>query len=542
MKQILLLLFTCCLLQGLRCVTVVSGTTDTGNAKILGMVYTRDGQPASGAEVTILPSDYLCNSPDDNVGVVLVTDDSGCFKVDSLQNGNYNIEVNNGNSAVMLNVAVNSEQSDTIDARLEAYGAFKGNAGAAENTVTRYLVIYGLNRVIKVSSEGDFFVGNLPRGTFDIKIVSFENDSWKPVEIDSVAVFPEDTLQIPLVGWEHKAQVTLNTSETGADVANDVVGFPVLLKLTELNFNFAEARGDGSDCRFYKNDTIPLPFHIEMWDSSLQKAYIWVRIDTVYGNNADQYFTMLWGNTNAVCLNDSGSVFDTSDGFLGCYHFDGNVNDATGNKFDGKDSGTVEIPDGVVGAARMFNGTSYIGLGKLPERSEGAISCWVRPGVIINSLSPVTYGIWGNYESDRQNYTLSFQGSGFYSGSGVSGKLISKAEDTTNGYYLSSESAVFEENVWYHIAWSWGENGNFLCVNGNAEMKISEYRPVHGNGKDEIGRSYYDSANISTGGPYYLFGALDEFRIDKVQRSESWIKLCYKNQLPNDVLVAINRL
>lgn len=551
MKSIFLLVVSCIMLQCFSCTSLISGTTDTGNAKISAEIYTLEGTPASGAEVTILPAQYLFYHDDSVNGtgsseniLIMETDDSGCFRVDSLKSGDYSIEVNNGNSAVLFKISIPVEQDSVIviNDTLKSYGSFEGNMGIVEDTTfKRYLLIYGLKRCVEILPDGKFFIGDLPPGTFNLKITASEDDHWKPVEINHITVLSEDTLPISFAGWKYRAQIILNTTENGADVVDNVYGFPVLVKLSDSNFNFNEAHKDGFDCAFYKNDSTPLPFHIELWDSLQEVAYIWVRVDTVFGNSMDQSFIMLWGNSNAQLLSRTSQVFDTADGFLGCYHFGGDVSDATVNKYDGTDKGTMDMSNGIIGRARMFNGTGYINLGELPDRPEGAISCWMCPGFTVNSYSGVTQGIWGKYEMDEQDFTLSLQGSDFYSGSGSPGKLISKLEDTTDGYYLASKTSSFIENIWYHVVWTWGEDGNILYVNGKLESSSPDYRPVWGKGNDEIGRSYYDSSNISGGGPLYFTGVLDEFRIDKAQRSESWVRLCYTNQLLPNSLISIKK-
>lgn len=525
------------------------GTTDTGNAKVAAVIYTQDGHPAAGASVILVPSTYLSGIGSDSsitrikYEQVTITDDSGYFQFDSIINGDYCIEINDkDSSSVLLNIMVSQEADSTIHLNdtLQPYATIEGNVGSISDTsIIRYLLIYGLDRLIPVKNDGTFLISDIPAGIFDIKIDAL-GSVWVPVQIESVVVNPTETVSIPFAGYNYSAEVTLNTSSSGANIATNVYNFPVLIRLTGDIFDFSKTDINGSDLRFVKSDGTQLAFDVEQWDISLQKACIWVKIDTVYGNNSEQSFTVLWGNPNAISLSNSAGVFDTSSGFLGSYHLGGNVTDATLNHYDGQDNGTADLPEGVVGRARSFNGLSYINVGDLPDRQFGAISCWFRTGITINKSLGTTEGIWGKKDTDSLNFNLSFRGADFYLDSTIdTGSLISKMENPSNGYYLSSSTLSFTAGVWYFATWSWGEGGDSLYVNGILESSVPNSLPVTGNGNDEIGRSLYDPSNIMSGEARYFYGALDEFRIDNKTRSAQWVRLCYMNQRTDDKLVNI---
>jgi hypothetical protein len=92
--------------------------------------------------------------------------------------------------------------------------------------------------------------------------------------------------------------------------------FPALVRLTSSTFDFSRALSGGADVRFTKSNGMPLPFEIERWDAASQAAEIWMKLDTVYGNDSSHFFTMWWGNPNAVSASDGEAVFDTAGGFL----------------------------------------------------------------------------------------------------------------------------------------------------------------------------------------------------------------------------------
>ena len=556
MKTLFLFLFSCSLAYLCYCThaPTAGGTTDTGNAKIAAVIYTKDGHRAAGASVVIAPSGWLPDISTDISSsgykkINTITDDSGSFSIDSIHNGEYCIEVNDlDSSAILIPITISSEKNSTITLNdtLELYATVQGNAGCVSDTsMQRYLVIFGLDRIIPISADGSFQIDNLPGGMFKMRIIS-QNSAWQPFNIDSVYLQPTETFTIPFAGWNSSARVILNTSSSGADISENVYGFPLLLCLSSDNFSFSETEMNGNDLRFVKTDGSAIPFEIELWDTLQKNAIIWVRIDTVYGNNNEQFFTMLWGNPNAISLSRSTEVFDTANGFLGIYHFGGNLKDATSNQFDGENFGTISISDGFIGRACSFDGSSsYINLGDLPDRPAGTISCWFRPAVNINPFLAKTQGIWGKKEADSIDFTLSIRGIDFYLDSTISsasfGNLIAKQENPSAGYYLTSTTNVFSANTWYHLSWSWGNDGDSMYVNGTLENVIPYSIPVSGNGNDEIGRSLYDASNIESGEARYFYGSLDEFRIEKISRNPSWVKLCYTNQNNINSLVRITK-
>lgn len=552
MSILILLLFTCITLLINCSPDYAGGTADTGNAKVAAVIYASDGSRAAGVPVVCCPIDYLADfasdtstSPNSRI-FETVTDDSGFFTIDSIDAGDYIIEVNDRKSSVItIRVGVSDETTPTISINdtLKPYASLNGNAGqVTDSSLKRYLLIYGLNRCVTVSTDGSFEVNDLPDGSFDLLIVS-DNEDWVPCKIDSVTFSSAKTVSIPFAGWTDSCIISLNTTSSGADIKGDVYNFPVLIRLSESNFNFNSSTVDGSDCIFIDSRNRKLSFEIEQWDITKKTASIWVSLDTVYGNNDKQTITMLWGNRNSMLIPDNLPVFDSSYGFSGCYHFNGNLDNAALNQYNGIDSGSFDTSEGVIGRGRFFNGiSSFFRIEGLPERPSGSISCWFRLVFNIDQYNSKTQGIWGKKTADDHDFTLSFQGSDFYPGTdvaGVAGNLITKMEDPDGGEYLASKTSYFFGSIWYFVTWSWGEGSNSLYINGILENSIPEYRAVSGKADDEVGRSPYDASNIQYGVPGYFYGTLDEFRIDSKARNADWVKLSYMNQRPDQKLITI---
>ncbi len=546
MNNLILLLVTCATIL-ISCSTeYAGGTADTGNAKVAAIIYTGEGKPAAGVSVVCCPVDYLAGIDSGSAVKKVIettTDDSGFFALDSIDSGEYIIEVNDHKSSVVsFKVGVSDENSPTVSLKdtLKPYAILQGNAGQTTDTsLHRFILIYGLQRRVPVSTDGSFIINDLPEGQFDLRIVA-DREGWVPVDIDSLNLSSAQTVSIPFAGWNNRYIITLNTTPEGADIQENVYDFPLLIRLSERNFDFNLANPDGSDCIFTDAQNNPLSFEIEQWDNIAKKASIWVSMDTVYGNTEEQTIILLWGNRNKVLTQNSGSVFDSSKGFLACYHFNGDLLNASANMFNGIDSNTIDNDKGVIGRARSFNGsTSYFRVKDLPDRPNGSISFWFRPAADIDLSNAKTQGIWGKKIEDSHNFTLSIQGLDFFPNAGFAGNLFTKLENSAGGEYLNSKTASFFGNVWYFVTWSWGDGRNSLYLNGILENSITDYRPVSGKADDEIGRSLYDASNIPDGVPGYFKGTLDEFRLETKARTASWVKLSYINQRPDQKLITI---
>lgn len=550
MKRSSCLFILLCAVFFLRCTLspTAGGTTDTGNARVAATIYTSDGDPAAGVPVTVCPTGYISEiSPDaDRFQYVKIfeTDDSGRFSIDSIDIGSYTIEVNDGESgAVLLSITLSDDEDSSLilEDTLFPFATVEGSIELhGDTTFSRYVVIYGLDRLVPVSEDGTFMIGDIPAGTFHLKIIS-DDESWETVEFDSVSVAAGSVARITNRDTTC-AKIMLNTSSTGADVPEDVYSFPVLLRLTGDNFNFDETESGGSDLRCLKSDSTPLPFEIELWDSKAESALLWVLVDTVYGGNDSQFFIMQWGDTVGTRISGDRTVFDADNGFIATYHLGGTLDDASSNGFDGTDNESVDTDGGIIGRARSFNGSSqFFTIGSLPERESGSISFWFRLKQPFGSSTGPAQGIWGSYVSDNTNCNISLMGTQYYSGLDRThwGSLITKLEQDGTGYYLSTSTNAYDADTWYHITWTWGNGNGSIYLNGSLEATTPTTIGISETGTEEIGRTKYDTDNIPGGGPLYFSGTLDEFRIDNTIRSSGWVRLCFVNQREEDGLVTV---
>ncbi|MBF0431259.1 MAG: DUF2341 domain-containing protein [Fibrobacteria bacterium] len=336
--------------------------------------------------------------------------------------------------------------------------------------------------------------------------------------------------------WSYSRKYNINTTSSGADVSQTVSKFPVMVSLTSSNFDFSQAGPTGNDIRFTDKDgTTDLSYEIESWDSTSQKAWVWVLVPTILGNSRSQSLVMYWGKAAVEDMSDGAAVFQTGNNFQGVWH----LNDNGGTLADGYKDATANADHGqginlhsdsdqesVIGNGSIFNGTQYIYLGT-PPTSLGwqyniTVSVWVwvyqpddyaavfSKGTDFNSQVPWLY---------------------YY----APGSAIYCDHDSYNVLNTaSSNTGSFDSQKWTHVAFTW--NGSTM-------------------------KSYVDGTEVASGGPFHSaeafvweaqsyigYGAgiskfngwLDEVRLSNTVRSASWIKLCYQNQRAHTLLTVDN--
>jgi autotransporter-associated beta strand protein len=382
-------------------------------------------------------------------------------------------------------------------------------------------------------AQGDTIQASYNGILYDCRI-SYTGGTGNDVVITVLRITEEDYAN----DWGYSQSILLNTTSTGANVSGNVLNFPVLLRLNPGNFDgFANTQPGGADIRFAKTNGAKLSYEIERWkdyDNNADTAEIWVKLDTVYGNNKTQTFVMYYGKSNAADSSSGSNVFKTTNGFLAAFHLGGNLNDATGGS-SGTDNNSQDTGTGIIGKARAFDGSSqYFNAGDLADRSSGAVSFWFRPKVTFNSSS-TTQGMYGKFTDNNNDATISLRGTGFLNG-GTAGCIVTKIESGASGFYNSSTTSSWTAGTWYYLSYTWKNGADSLYINGSLQGSGVNTATITGSGNDEIGRSNYDANNL--GAATYFNGTLDEFRIDSTIRSADWIRLCYENQKTDQTLIS----
>lgn len=557
-RKIMYIFFIVLTLQLIDCASndSISGTgSQAGNGRITCTVFNSDGSPASGAKVYLRSHDYIADS--DSIPERINssyrntrTDTHGNFSIDALDTGRYCIEVNDGKSnAVLISIALNENENrkDLPSDTLYPTGSIKGSfSSKPDDSVVIFVRICGLERIgIFDTITDSFTLNDIPRGNFTIRIQSSSTD-FKPVEIEHVEITSNKSTDIGSIDfvhlsqWQYSKRLYLNTSFSGADVSESVLNFPVLVHLTKSEFYFNQAKNDGSDIRFTKCDGTALSYHIEKWENDSQTADVWVKVDTVYGNNNSQYINMYWGNPDASDNSNSWAVFDTADGFQGVWHLGENsetILDATLNPLNGLKYGNQARTDGVIGSGQYFDGVGdYTDLGNVCniDSFDFTVCTWVKK-TGTNKIQTIISKSNGGAANPSYGWLLQLDSDGALS--------IFMATDTGDwgaaGTFVLTSNIWIVDSSWHHVAVVIDRSDCGKCrlyIDGADVSTLPTGGDIIKIGKVTNLSSLRFGSDAKGG--YQWEGSLDECWITYKVHSPGYIKLAYMNQKRDDTLIS----
>ncbi|MBN1129186.1 MAG: DUF2341 domain-containing protein [Chitinispirillaceae bacterium] len=554
MRTLPVILMTCLSLVLLTCsLPSLNGTGSGGEARsaiVTGTVMYDGGEPVEGARVVVRPQKYLSGISAWYTGHDVRTDAWGNYSIDSVDSGDYCIEVNDGISNAVL-IRFHKNASDTLvtlpSDTLRPTGTIRGAIQTPfDASMGGRVLVYGLERTVEIASpDGEFVLDDVPQNTYSIVIVTprlgYTSQTVDAVNVSSGSASDVGMVTLsPTETWTYSKKIVLNTSSSGAGISGDVFNFPVLIRLNTSNFSFEQTTPNGTDLRFALPDSTLIPCEIERWDPLTGVADIWVKVDTVYGNDSTHYFNMFWGGAHRDDLPvfGSGDVFDTRDGFRGVWHLGAFQNnllpDATRNRYHGTpyhmEGSSVQ---GIIGVARKFNGlTGYFMMagtatGGLDFSANGtySVSAWVNP-----ALLDARYRIIAS--KGNKQYNLQLKNNDNWE--------FAEFRDTP------SDSVGWEETItpadigkWVYLTGVRSGNRQYLYMNGECVDSSITLYPLK---VEDPQRQRDQTRNFALGrlpdGPSYFFsGAIDEVRVSGNELTSDWIKLCYMNQRSDDKLV-----
>lgn len=512
------------------------GTIETTNG-VCAIVYDHYGEPMAGAAVRLRPADFLTPLPATAKSTAIIsadahTDDSGRFLISGVKPGAYRIEVVTADAAVLFSCTVTADSF--VDLGNDTLRPFASISGVIDSLQAGgYVQVRGLDRLVLIDSAGRFSIV-VPQGGFDLRVVP-DDASSPALEIANVQALSGDTTQISAdPRWLHSRHLYINTTASGAGVDETVTWFPLLIRLDAstglipgaANFDFTQTRDSGQDIRFTKPDGSALPYEIEKWDPAAHQAAIWVRMDTIHGNNDRQFLIMQWGASpgrTPPSASSGPSVFDTTRGFTGVFHLDAILRDAARPAAMVATNGARDT-SGVIGSGAYFSGTDSIAFPTVNQDTI-TISAWVFSDSSNPTDSPAAvqlpaYGIHFDFENvDTVRNSFSF--------------WTDERGATAN---WRTPANTVSRQKWYHVAATYintsTANTPILYINGVAQPVIQRNPPLFpGVSNAGIGRIGI-SESI-----HAWHGIIDEVRIMRTVVSAAWIQLSYENQRPGSGVV-----
>lgn len=298
--------------------------------------------------------------------------------------------------------------------------------------------------------------------------------------------------------WKQRVKIGLNTTPDGLPIAAAVDSVPVLVRLHTGNFQFVEAKPDGTDLRFVAaDDKTPLKFHIEKFDGLNELALIWVQVPKLAAGSKTDFIWLYYGNPAAAAGDDAKGSYDATQALV--YHFserEAVPQDSTANANHAVRSTAKVSGTGLIGGGITFDGSSELALPSTPSLKSGAngltLSFWIKP---IDAADAAIY----TQTDGAAPLKLSMRG----------GKLVAQS-----GALIATSSAPLNPGAWQHVAVV-AKDGLALYVSGQESARAAGSVPDL-NGAAVIGKGFK--------------GDIDELQISTTARSADWIKAAAQSQ------------
>jgi hypothetical protein len=531
---------------------MAGGSSSTDNGRIIGMVCRENGLPASEVCVALRPAGFDPGQ-DTSAPRLDTTDEAGDYDFKKLAPGVYTLEavaIDDRTRALVNPVMVDTSITYAPIAALAKPGALRVLLQNGPSASEHYVFIPGTSHSGFVRN-GVGFIDSVPAGI--VPALCYV-DIAEPAAIHTLKTgFSLGAGATRVIAdyssWNHSERLFLNTTMSGADVSGTVVDFPVIVRLSVADFDFSQAKIDGSDLRFKKLDDTPLAYEIERWDAAGQQAEVWVRVDTVHGNDSTQFFTMCWGNPAAPSESNSAAVFDTAAGFEGVWHLNGSGNgtafDATANHYDGTpyNMTTASSVPGAIGNARGFNGTTqYIAMANtaasrlnFPQNGGYSMSAWVY----TDTIDTIWRAIAGK---GREQYYMQEKNLGK---GRATWEFVEFQDQKGWEYTEDSVPPAPGARQWLNIVGVRSGAVQRLYING--KLVIDSIALMPGNYSRVttdnflIGRFARLITIPYSQGLSYFKGTIDEVRVCATVPSADRIKLCYMNQKADGTLIVFRK-
>ena len=263
--------------------------------------------------------------------------------------------------------------------------------------------------------------------------------------------------------WTVRKKITIDTSDKGVKITDPIGSVPVLLRLSDSNFNFLAAKEDASDLRFVAaDDKTVLKHHIEKFDSLLNEAYVWVNVPDLKPG-AETTIWLYYGNgTDAAKAEDAKGTYDADTVLV--YHF----GDAATAAADSSASGIAAKDVGPLVAGSLAGGGQRL-LGQTPITiSESPVLEWAAGGAM-------TWSAWIKPTAPQPNAVIFSRREGanaFVIGldNGVPFVEVNKQR--------SAAGAQVAPAVWHHLAVVAAEGKMTVYVDGASYATLAAALPA----------------------------------------------------------------
>jgi biopolymer transport protein ExbB len=340
--------------------------------------------------------------------------------------------------------------------------------------------------------------------------------------------FVEDTLipDMTSEGWTLRKPIVID----GEQIAGELAGFPLLVRVSSDLDLASKARADGFDLLFMAADgATKLAHEIEQFDSTTGALVAWVRVPSLMPQ-ADTTIYLYFGNAAAPDQQDAPAVWDSN--YLGVWHLGETagttIADSTALNRDGTKTGaaTPSADTGMIGGGQKFGGTVdgiSIGNGDDLDVQTITFETWIQV-----SACPT--------DAVRRivDFTLDFEFSWAIAyPCDAAGQVNDNAVmvDTPQGINVQTPVNSFSANTPHHLVMAsnpieiWIDGVELTLSATAAELLQDNVLTVIGNRQNSADRA--------------VLGTMDEVRISKVHRSQVYVETSHNNQRAGSTMLTL---
>ena len=322
-------------------------------------------------------------------------------------------------------------------------------------------------------------------------------------------------------------------------VDEDLIDFPLWVRLQD-DPDLMSARADGRSLFFTDASGQVLDAEIEAHDLAAGELTAWVRVPRV-SSTTDTVVYLYWDDgLDHTAEQSATGVWRAS--FEAVFHLS-DSRDASPHARHGEDLGS-EHEAGQLGAARGFDGSSYIAVGQraLLPSSSYTITAWIRPdltrcteycAVVTNSRTA----------SPFEGLSLYVAGHFVPEETGSLGTFEESMPITESWHF--SEAHVVSSERWSFVAMTVqiGATEGSAAISLDGQPWTEVYRPSDGNtlGFQSAADGYLDIGRFEgADGIFHAYaGDIDELRIAATARSAAWIRAEHENQRGESTFLSV---
>ena len=511
---------------------VAGNSAETGSPELAGILMLDGGKPAAHARVQCVPGDYNIVAASEAEQVLpsafeTETDENGNYEFDTIPSGSFSLEAFHQESGQMLllqnlnaeedePLAVNDTLRNSGTVKLLVPGAFRENQSGEA-------IVIGTTIRRRVSVQnGKIVVDSLPADAFELIVYM---DGMSPFGFKDVSVKPGETTV-----WGDSVTCTLKAPlalpEEIDSLGTVVSDFPLAIRLTEKEIAFDSAEvvnGRWEAVRISQdgNRSKKLPIARTYYDAQTKEAVFWVRVDSL---NVSDSLELHFDNTmNPAYAKD---VFPTNRSYSLVWHFDSGLapvdDGAEKGYFEGLPTGAVAA-DGVVGRGVELDEGDVI----VVENSSAADSSR-KVNLNYDGSEYFCFSVWVKLDNlDKEQ--IIFQKEKEYDLRYVPEKgfvvdlwVPDTSADSVKYAWLSGTSGI-KAGEWVYVAFSRHtiSQSNFYVNDRKIE---TEPEQIAWTGVRKL-------VDFEVGG---FTGTIDELMLGSCYRDDSWTRLAYLNQRPEN--------